>query len=75
LTLTLNVIQDTQSDGNLICALISVANDLLIQLSKVELPFKIVEKFIWTTTALQTPSKVLIDPRNVSEASLSNNLV
>ena len=74
--MSLNVIQDSQQDGNLFCALSSVANDLLLQIhQKYKKGPEMICKLFWSSVALKTSSKVVIDPQNIQESSLSNNLV
>lgn len=76
IVMSLNVIQDNEQDGNLFCALSSVASDLLLQIYQryVKGP-KLVKKVFWSTIAFKSNSKVVIDPRNLQESSLSNNLL
>lgn len=71
--MSLNVIQDSQTDGNMFCALSSVANDLLLQVHKNNQ--NLVKNLFWSTICLKTQTKVVIDPQNLQESSLSNNLV
>jgi hypothetical protein len=71
--MSVNVIQDSQTDGNLLCALSSVCNDLLLQLHSFNQ--NLVSNLFWSTICLKTQTKVVIDPSSIQEASLSNNLV
>ena len=79
--MSLNVIQDSAQDGNLMCALVATASDLLLQIhqfysySQALTGKQIVNKAIFSTIALKAASKALIDPQNINESSLSNNLV
>ena len=76
LLINLNVIQTCNGDGNLYCALFSVANDLLLQSWRIEeLGSKIVKSILWATVVIKTKTKVMIDPKSAHETSLSNNLV
>ena len=74
--MSLNVIQDNEQDGNLLCALSSVASDLLLQIyQRFEKGEQLVQKVFWSSIAFKSNSKVVIDPRNLQESSLSNNLL
>ena len=56
----------------MVCALMATATDLLLQLSS---QFSGVQKLAFSTCAVQAATKTLIDPQNIQEASLSNNMV
>lgn len=76
LVINLNVISTCNGDGNLYCALFSVANDLLLQTWSVEdFGPRIVQNLLWATVVIKTKTKVMIDPKSAHETSLSNNLV
>ena len=61
--MSLNVIQDSQTDGNLLCALSSVSNDLLLQVHSFNQ--NLVKCLFWSTVCLKTQSKVVIDPTSI----------
>jgi exosome complex RNA-binding protein Rrp42 (RNase PH superfamily) len=77
----LNVLQDTNNDGNLNCALIATSNDLLLQIyenlnnqNKIGYGLNLIKKLLFSTTCLKVNSKFLVDPQSLEESSLSNNL-
>ena len=67
LVFSVNVIEDSQGDGNMLCAISTVLSDLLLQIHTGYEPgpisgSQLVKSVFWTTVSQKVGKKVVIDP-------------